>query len=189
MQNDKHSETKIKLANKFMECLEYKNINQITITYLVNKCKINRKTFYYHFKDIFDLLEFSIYNDLLCKINDYENSDNNIAIFVNYIYENKVKILHIINFVKIDDIKLYFNNNISTILEKYLKEIITKNSYKISNDFLNHLITYLTSIVASTIYTCLIKLNDNNKDIIINNTSFIFKTAINAILEKANNTK
>lgn len=189
MQNDKYSETKIKLANKFMELLEYKNINQITITYLVNKCKINRKTFYYHFKDIFDLLEFSIYNDLLCKINDYENFDNNIAIFVNYVYNNKEKIFHIVNYVKIDDIKLYFNNNISVILEKYLKDIINKNNYKISNAFRNHLVTYLTSIVASSIYTWLIKLEDNNKDIIINNASFIFKTAINAILEQANNTR
>ena len=49
--------TKRMLVDTFLELLHKKPLSKITVSEIVNTCHINRKTFYYHFTDIYDLLE------------------------------------------------------------------------------------------------------------------------------------
>ena len=51
------STTKIAIAYAFKDLLSEKPINKITINDITDKCNINRQTFYYHFQDIRDLVE------------------------------------------------------------------------------------------------------------------------------------
>lgn len=48
--------TKEALAASLKKVLETKPLDKITITDLTNDCGVNRQTFYYHFKDIYDLI-------------------------------------------------------------------------------------------------------------------------------------
>ncbi|MGI6262533.1 MAG: TetR/AcrR family transcriptional regulator C-terminal domain-containing protein [Succiniclasticum sp.] len=41
----------------FVEMLEEQPLHKITVTGIVRRCEINRNTFYYHFRDIPDLIE------------------------------------------------------------------------------------------------------------------------------------
>lgn len=49
--------TKAALAESLKKVLERKPLDKITITDLTNDCGVNRQTFYYHFRDIYDLIE------------------------------------------------------------------------------------------------------------------------------------
>lgn len=49
--------SKEKIKNAFIDILQYKEINDITITYIVKKANINRSTFYNNFNGISDLIE------------------------------------------------------------------------------------------------------------------------------------
>lgn len=49
--------TKRAIGYAFKDLLKEKSFNKITITDIANKCAINRQTFYYHFQDIKDLVE------------------------------------------------------------------------------------------------------------------------------------
>ena len=49
--------TKRAIGYAFKDLLKEKRFNKITITDIANKCAINRQTFYYHFQDIKDLVE------------------------------------------------------------------------------------------------------------------------------------
>lgn len=49
--------TKQAISYAFKELLHEKSLNKITINDITDKCKINRQTFYYHFKDILELIE------------------------------------------------------------------------------------------------------------------------------------
>ena len=40
-----------------LEMLNTKTLSEITITDIVSKCNVSRQTFYYHFDDIYDLIE------------------------------------------------------------------------------------------------------------------------------------
>lgn len=49
--------TKIAISYAFKELLLEKPINKITVNDITEKCEINRQTFYYHFHDVMELLE------------------------------------------------------------------------------------------------------------------------------------
>ena len=48
--------TKQQLANALKSLMQTKPLEKITIKDIVIFCGVNRQTFYYHFKDIYDLL-------------------------------------------------------------------------------------------------------------------------------------
>lgn len=49
---------KEKIAHTFLEMTGKKGIDKITIKDLVEKCGISRQAFYYHFRDILDVIEY-----------------------------------------------------------------------------------------------------------------------------------
>ena len=50
-------DTKKMISDTFVELLEKKPFDKITIKDIVETCGINRNTFYYYYSDIYDLLE------------------------------------------------------------------------------------------------------------------------------------
>lgn len=50
--------TKEIIAKTFTELLDEKSMSKITVKDIVERCGVNRNTFYYHFKDIPDVVEF-----------------------------------------------------------------------------------------------------------------------------------
>ena len=55
--------TKYALENSLKKLLLQKPLNKITINDITEDCGINRMTFYYHFKDIYDLVEWVCMED------------------------------------------------------------------------------------------------------------------------------
>ena len=56
--------TKKAIAYTFKDLLKEKAFNKITINDIAEKCDINRQTFYYHFQDIRDLVEWICIEDI-----------------------------------------------------------------------------------------------------------------------------
>ena len=53
--------TKYALENSLKNLLLQKPLDKITISDITDDCGISRMTFYYHFKDIYDLVEWSLF--------------------------------------------------------------------------------------------------------------------------------
>ena len=56
--------TKKALAETLKKLLSKNKLNKITIKEITEDCGVNRQTFYYHFKDIYDLLEWIYKNEV-----------------------------------------------------------------------------------------------------------------------------
>ena len=55
--------TKLALEASLKELLRTKPIDKLTINDLTEHCGISRMAFYYHFKDIYDLVEWACVDD------------------------------------------------------------------------------------------------------------------------------
>ncbi|MDO4943181.1 MAG: TetR/AcrR family transcriptional regulator [Lachnospiraceae bacterium] len=64
--------TEIAIIDSFWKLLEEKPYNKITVKNIVEQCQVNRNTFYYHFRDIPDLLERVIKKDADEIIQNYQ---------------------------------------------------------------------------------------------------------------------
>ena len=52
--------TKLAIVDTFWQLLEEKPYQKITVQDIVDRCRVNRNTFYYHFQDIPSLAEWSV---------------------------------------------------------------------------------------------------------------------------------
>ena len=55
--------TKRALEASLKELLRHKPLDKITVSDLTDHCGVNRMTFYYHFKDIYDLVDWILAED------------------------------------------------------------------------------------------------------------------------------
>ena len=55
--------TKLWIANKMRELMKYKSIDKIRVTEICKAAGIERPTFYYHFKDKYDLVAWMFFQE------------------------------------------------------------------------------------------------------------------------------
>ncbi len=61
--------TRACIKKAFLELVKTKKYTRITVKELVDKANINRSTFYYHYNDIYDLIN-NVENELVVKVSD-----------------------------------------------------------------------------------------------------------------------
>ena len=92
--------TKDALGAALKEMMAVKPINKITVKDLVSICNVNRQTFYYHFDDVYDLLEWVFEEDanrVLPHEVRLENWQQDVLIFFDYLYDNRTFALNVYN--------------------------------------------------------------------------------------------
>lgn len=119
--------TKKALAASLKELIEEKPLDKITIQDIANKSDVNRQTFYYHFQDKYDLVNWIYYTEAVESVSDYSNFDHwSTAIhkILTYLNENK---LFYIKALKIDG-QNSFNNYLYEITHEIIKKVIDEVS-------------------------------------------------------------
>lgn len=90
--------TKKDISNAFWQLLEEKPYSKITVKDIVDRCQVNRNTFYYHFQDIPSLTEYTIktWADELIQMNYKPGSPAScITPLIQGCIRRKAAILHI----------------------------------------------------------------------------------------------
>ena len=68
--------TKRALSEALSEQLKEKPFEQITVTDIARKAGLNRQTFYYHFRDLYDLIAFSVKQRIHAILPDMESTED-----------------------------------------------------------------------------------------------------------------
>lgn len=92
--------TKLALSNALKELLEELSFEKISVSDICERCHMNRKSFYYHFKDKYDLVNW-IFDTEFVEVNQtnamyaqnesfaFDDRWKNIEIICDYFYENR----------------------------------------------------------------------------------------------------
>lgn len=94
--------TKEMLAESLMKLLARRTLDKITIQDIVDDCGYNRQTFYYHFHDIYDLIDWIFAaqtQELIEKCRACGSLDVGVEAVIAYIRENRRLILNILRSV------------------------------------------------------------------------------------------
>ena len=90
--------TKRALATSLKKLLNQKPMDSITVKDLVEDCEVNRQTFYYHFQDIYDLLQWVFEQEaeaLLAGKKDTDTWQEGFLETFRYVQRNRAMILHV----------------------------------------------------------------------------------------------
>ena len=94
------SSTKKALADALKKMMAVKAIDRITVNDLVTSCGVSRQTFYYHFNDVYDLLEWVFEEDANANLPRevvYDNWQHDVTLWFRYLYDNSAFALNVYN--------------------------------------------------------------------------------------------
>ena len=84
--------TEYRLAAALKEMLAQVPLDSISVTALSKKCDVSRKTFYYHFHDIYDLLTLVFLNEKIPEIQNTKTTREVLSKIYSY-YQNNYKFI------------------------------------------------------------------------------------------------
>ncbi|MDY3282501.1 TetR/AcrR family transcriptional regulator [Dysosmobacter sp.] len=116
--------TKDAIADAFLELLTERPLSKITVKDIVDRCGINRNTFYYHFEGIPSLLEQTVryMSDQIIQAHSRFGSPMDcIAPFVQYCTDNKKAILHIYRSVQREVFLTYLDRAAMYTVSRYVE--------------------------------------------------------------------
>lgn len=135
--------TKRALEESLKRMLLKKPLDKITISDIAEDCGINRMTFYYHFKDIYDLVEWSCVEDAAKALNGkktYETWQQGFLQIFQAVLENRPFILNVYHSVSREQVETYlytltYDLLIGVIEEKAAGRNVSDSDKKFIADF------------------------------------------------------
>lgn len=135
--------TKWALEASLKNLLLQKPLNKITINDIAEDCGINRMTFYYHFKDIYDLVEWACIEDAAKALEGnktYDTWQQGFLNIFNAVLENKPFIMNVYHSVSREQVELYlykltYDLLIGVVEEKAADMVVRDEDKKFIADF------------------------------------------------------
>lgn len=114
------------IKKEFMNLLDKKTLNKITVTELAKKCDIERKTFYYHYENLEQLIKEIFESELDVVIGEFNENlswEDSFILAEKFILENKKAIRHIYYSDYKANIEKYVYSMAGEVITKYVKHI------------------------------------------------------------------
>lgn len=140
----------------FQEMLEKMSFDKITVSAIVSNCEISSNTFYYHYRDIYDLLDTWLLTKKEKYLKDFSKDfcwQDSLKILLNDIKENSNLVYHLFDSLSRERIERYIFESSGDIFyqivrqeiddadvsEETLRDIAEYNSYSLLGFFLKYL--------------------------------------------------
>lgn len=123
--------TKKILSASLKHCMEKKSLSKITVTDIVTDCGLNRKTFYYHFQDVPDLLKWTLEQEAVDVVKQFDllnELEEALRFAVRYIRENSHMINCAYDSIGRDELKRFLNHDFQSIVMSIVEQIERKEN-------------------------------------------------------------
>ena len=143
--------TKKALADALKKMMAVKPIDKITVNDLVETCGVSRQTFYYHFDDAYDLLEWVFEEDANANLPSevvYDNWKQDVTLWFKYLSDNSAFALNVYN----SNSRLYMLRYIRSRLRDCIRSFseivaedrsIDRQDFEFIVDFYSHIVVVL----------------------------------------------
>lgn len=123
---DQAFQTKAALGNALMVLLNEKPIDKIKIKELTDSAGIKRQTFYYHFQDIYALLEWTYHEKFTSLLSDYElsNWQDAALMILRFVKENDNICINALQSLGRKQATRFFYNDFYLIYRRLFREIM-----------------------------------------------------------------
>jgi len=131
-------QTKKSLCLALKELMKHKAFSKITVSEIVRECNVNRKTFYYHFDDVYDLLKWMLDQeaiDVIKNYNEHNAYEFALQFIINYVEENAYFLNSLYDSVSLDVIQHLFSQDFEIIGKQIINAAETEAGVEIPDDF------------------------------------------------------
>lgn len=119
-------ETRFELAQSLKKWMARKAFDKITVREILEDCNVSRATFYYHFEDIYALMQWMFQNELIALLAKSENCvtwEEGVLMVMRYVAENDKVCLCAYNSIGRDELRRYFASGVQSIMRKFVDSL------------------------------------------------------------------
>ncbi len=181
--------TKHVLGESLKKLLQKKPLNKITVTEIVSDSGLNRMTFYYHFKDIYDLLEWVCLEDAKTAVegldNTYENWKEGLYKIFMLVHNNRPSVLHAYSALSRDYLERYIYRLTDTLFLTVINDLDASKSLEQKDK------EFIASFYKYAFLGTVLNWIDNNMQedpkVIIDRLSVLVENGLSGAMERINN--
>ncbi len=169
-------QTKQALAASLKKFMRQKSLSKITVTEIITDCNVNRKTFYYHFEDIYALLKWMLEQEAIEVVKNYDlllDYEDAVRFVVGYIKENE----HILNCaydsMGRDELKRFFCNDFVSLSRQVIVEAERQSGLAVTEEFKDFLCDFITEAIAGLLVNSFRSKDGLQQDRVIANLTVI----------------
>ena len=120
------NQTKEVIIRALMDLLGEKSADKVTVKDIVERCGVNRNTFYYHFRDIPDAMDYALRKEIR-RIMDEEKTGSSITRtllnILTYMENKRAILLHIYRSMRQDDMVYYIRQILDYIVDQLAQDL------------------------------------------------------------------
>ena len=142
-------QTKTALAASLKKYMLKKPLGKITVSEIIADCNVNRKTFYYHFEDIYALLKWMLEQEAIEVVKNFDlliDYEDVVRFVIGYVKNNA----HILNCaydsMGRDELKRFFYNDFVALAVMMIDDTQKRYGLSVDEDFKKFLCDFFSCI-------------------------------------------
>ena len=176
--------TKKSLAESLKKAMRTKAFSKITVSEIINDCGVNRKTFYYHFEDIYALLKWMFEEEAIEVVKhfdllvDYEEA---IRFVMGYVDENDYIISCAYDSIGRDEMKRFFYADFMGVVTSVIDAVEAKLEKKIDPDFKEYVAKFYTEALSGMLIDWVKDRDKHDREKTVSYLTIIIETALQSM--------
>lgn len=180
--------TKRALADAMKNAMSAKPFSKITVSEIIESCHVNRKTFYYHFEDIYALLKWMLEQEAVQVVKHFDlltHYEDAIRFVMNYVEQNDYVISCAYNSIGRSEMKRFFYADFVGVVRSVIDEAEHRLQTNVDPEFKEYVAKFYTEALAGMLLDWAMEKDRSDREKVINYLSRIIESALHSIQAEA----
>lgn len=180
--------TKKALAASLKKAVEAKPFSRVTVSEIIQDCGVNRKTFYYHFQDVYDLLKWMLEQEAVEVVRQFDllaEYEEAIRFVMDYVEENRNFLRNIYDSLGREELKRFFYHDFVSVVQVFVREAERQQGSTVPEDYKRFLVAFYTEALAGTLLEWIVCHESQDREKTVQYISAVMRTTIPSALAAA----
>ncbi len=178
-------------AASLKKFMEKKPLSKITVSEIVADCGVNRKTFYYHFEDIYSLLKWMLEEEAFDVVKQFDllvDYREAILFVLKYVRQNKHLLCCAYDSMGRDEMKRFFYADFVGITKNIIQNTEQEMGIRVDPQFEEFLTHFYTEAIAGLLIDEFTNREGHDTEKAVEYISLILKTSLPSVLSGSQKT-
>jgi probable dihydroxyacetone kinase regulator len=155
--------TKKLLAGSLKKFMAVKPLTKISVREIVEDCGVNRQTFYYHFQDIYDLVEWMFQQEAVMLLRKHDSLltwEDGVLQLLQHIRKNRAMYLCVLNSLGYEHLTRFFSKDVHSLLMRIINQVA--DGLDVGDEYKEFVAHFYTVALTALIESWLVSLKDKD---------------------------
>ena len=180
--------TKKTLAASLKRFMEKKPLSKITVSEIITDCGVNRKTFYYHFEDIYALLKWMLEEEAIEVVKQFDllvDYREAVLFVLDYVKTNKHLLCCAYDSMGRDEMKRFFYSDFIGIIKNIISNTEQQLGIRAEDEFKEFLAHLYTEALAGMLIDEFTNKDNHDPEKVVKYLSLVLKNSLPGVLASA----